>query len=181
MTNLFCRPRIRQPVVRSHFVCTNDENDEMLKYFNVYFYFRSMTSNSVDLYENSSSFVISSGFKPWSFRCLVESSHCKCTNYKISMNTRRPPARAPSPPCTHCSSATRSTRRGQFPNRRPSRPYLASGGPLPLGLLSSSSHFSMNPFFLPFLKMPFSSTKESSRYRLTKAASLNLAISPVVP
>ena len=133
MTNLFCRPQIRQPVVRSHFVCTNDENDEMLKYFNVYFYFRSMTSNSVDLYENSSSFVISSGSKPWSFRCLVESPYCKCTNHKISMNTRRPPARAPSPPCTHCPSATRSTRRGQFPNRRHSRPYLASGGPLPLG------------------------------------------------
>ena len=34
-----------------------------------------MTSNSVDLYENSSSFVISSGSKPWSFRCLVESSY----------------------------------------------------------------------------------------------------------
>ena len=133
MTNLFCRPEIRQPVVRSHFVCTNDENDEMLKYFNVYFYFRSMTSNSVDLYENSSSFVISSGSKPWSFWCLVESAYCKFTNHKISMSTRRPPARALSPPCTHCSSATRSTRRGQFPNRRPSRPYLASGGPLPLG------------------------------------------------
>ncbi|ABO99283.1 predicted protein, partial [Ostreococcus lucimarinus CCE9901] len=114
-------------------VCTNDENDEMLKYFNVYFYFRSMTSNSVDLYENSSSFVISSGSKPWSFWCLVESSYCKCTNYKISMSTRRPPARAPSPLCTHCPSATRSTRRGEFPNRRPSRLYLASGGPLPLG------------------------------------------------
>ena len=71
MTNLFCRPQIRQPVVRSHFVCTNDENDEMLKYFNVYFYFRSMTSNSVDLYENSSSFVISSGSKPWSFGVLL--------------------------------------------------------------------------------------------------------------
>ena len=92
-----------------------------------------MTSNSVDLYENSSSFVISSGSKPWSFWCLVESSYCKCTNHKISMSTRRPPARAPSPPCTHCSSATRSTRRGQFPNRRHSRPYLASGGPLASG------------------------------------------------
>ena len=31
MTNLFCRPEIRQPGVRSHFVCTNDENDEMLE------------------------------------------------------------------------------------------------------------------------------------------------------
>ena len=37
MTNLFCRPQIRQPVVRSHFVCTNDENDEILKYFNTYY------------------------------------------------------------------------------------------------------------------------------------------------
>ena len=146
MTNLFCRPQIRQPVVRSHFVCTNDEIDEMLKYFNVYFYFRSMTSNSVDLYENSSSFVISSGSKRWSFWCLVESSYCKFTNHKISMNTRRPSARAPSPPCTHCPSATRSTRRGQFPNRRTSRPYL--------GLRWSSSIGTVWPF--SFLKKSLS-------------------------